>query len=211
MAKPMITSVDMMTEAQIERIVGVFRAALIKQRSEIRSDAVQVVLGTRNLGRILVDPIYVIAKCTTARWARNVNRGQSPLEMLRSTGHNVTKPACELAHTMPKGEGTEGEVIFFKIEDAKYEQVTLAELTAEYRRRGLKAADPYLVGAINKANPDFLKEQQNQTHWEDPAGGWYTLTFYHDNDMSKGDAHITKHEAGDKLFVGNWWYAGVRV
>ena len=75
---------------------------------------------------------------------------------------------------MPRGEGDEAEVFFFKL--GRY--VNDADLEKEYELRGLKPADPYSLAAVNEADPAFADDHPNGTHWKDKSGNWCSARSY---------------------------------
>lgn len=142
-----------------------------------------------------------------------VNRNRTPFEVLSATGR-----ALELAHPddgwvelMPKGEGDEVEVVFFKLgvlEHIKPEDAHLVrdgDLKAEYDLRGLKPADPFSVAAVNEADPAFADQRPNGTHWE-TFGIVYCIGFFLWPNSGARTVEIGRHG----FHLDCTWFAGLR-
>lgn len=85
-----------------------------------------------------------------------VDRSRTPQEALDATGRWVQYIDHEVADAMPKGDGEEAEVIFFKPDLSERNGVISDyDLEKEYELRGLKPADPYSVAAVNEADHAF--------------------------------------------------------
>lgn len=129
-----------------------------------------------------------------------VNRKRTPKEALKATGRKLYVND-DVVEAMPRGEGTETEVHFFKV--GKY--LTDEELDKEYELRGLKPADPYSVAAVNEADPAFADEKPNGTHWKDKDGKWCFAAF----NRWRGERRVGV-DRDDDGWSGHWWFAGVR-
>lgn len=129
-----------------------------------------------------------------------VNRTRSPQEALEATGRRLYVTDSVVA-AMPKGEGEEATLHFFTL--GRY--VSDDDLEKEYELRGLKAADPYSLAAVNEADPTFADERPNSTHWKDADGNWCYAAFRRfDGERSVG---VYRRGYG---WSGGWWFAGVR-
>lgn len=137
----------------------------------------------------------------------SVNRGRTVREMLDATGRRQNCDSTVFA-SMPRGEGPYAAVTFFELEcDADDD-----EAEKQYRRRGLKAADPYSLAAINEQDPAFADTYPNATHWRMPGEprelhprhveAWGTMTFYVYTDGSRR-VNVQQY-AADKFLKGTW-------
>ena len=199
MAETMTASQQPMSDGQIDNAVDKLRAALRKHRSEFDSDVVQEVLGVKNLGMELLAPFRKLVSEMIRIVRVRVDRSRTPEEVLNATGcrqytdRNVVK-------TMPRGEGEESEVVFFRL--GRY--VSDDELEREYDLRGLKAADPYSLAAVNEADPAFANDYPNSTHWKDADGGWCYTAFA----QWFGSRNVSVNlRAAD--WIDDWWHAGL--
>lgn len=128
-----------------------------------------------------------------------VNRTRTPQEAFEATGPTQYAER-EVVDTMPRGEGEEKEVFFFKLD--RY--VSDDDLDKEFELRGLKPADPYSLSAVNEADPAFADEHPNGTHWQDIKGRWCFATF----DGWRDERRV--HVGLGGVWRGPWWFAGVR-
>lgn len=101
-----------------------------------------------------------------------VDRTRSPQDAIAATGRNQYVNENVVA-MMPRGEGDEADVIFFKLGRS----VSDADLDKEYALRGLEPIDPYALAAVNEADPAFADEHPNGTHWKDADGNWCYIAF----------------------------------
>jgi len=200
MAETMIASE--ITDGQIENAVEKLRAAIRKHRSEISSEVAQRVLGVENLGMemfaVLRNHVEWMGSMIVRRVA--VNRTRTPQEALNATGRKQYT-TDDVVVVMPKGEGDEAEVHFFKL--GRY--VSDADLEKEYGLRGLKPADPFSLAAVNEADPNFADEHPNGTHWQDANGKWCYMAFSRWGGGRSLDAR--RRVSG---WSGHWWFAGLR-
>lgn len=102
---------------------------------------------------------------------------------------------------MPRGDGDESDVIFFK----PGRSVSDVDLDKEYALRGLVPADPYALAAVNEADPAFADEHPNGTHWKDADGNWCYTAFNRWNDGRFVD--VCRDVRG---WFAYWWFAGLR-
>jgi hypothetical protein len=190
------------TDGQIENAVNKLRDAMRKHRSEITSDVAQQVLGVENLGMMMFAPFRERAEVISNLIVRTtkVNRARTPQQVLDATGRKQYTNSDVVA-TMPRGEGSEAEVIFFKL--GRY--VSDNELEKEYELRGLKPADPYSLAAVNEADPAFADGHLNCTHWQDVNGKWCFSAF----DRWGGERSLGVRRLDSDWYDG-WWFAGLR-
>ncbi len=146
--------------------------------------------------KINIDPISSII----VRRIR-VDRTRKPKKALEATGRKVYVNNNIVA-TMPKGEGEEVDVIFFKLD--RY--ISDDDLEKEYAVRGLKPADPYSLAAVNEADPAFADEYPNATHWKNANGQYSYATF----DVRLGDERYVHVRRRAVDWRNDWWFAGVR-
>lgn len=198
-----------MTNGQINTAVAQLRAAMEKHRSEIISDTAQQVLGVENLGMqmfaVFRKHAEMISKFIVRRVVK-VNRNRPPHEALKATARNLYVTDSVVA-AMPKGEGSETEVIFFKPGPEAYKNgwINDADLDNEYEKRGLKPADPYSLAAVNEVDPLFADEYPNSTHWKDADGKWCYTAFYRWDGGRSVDVYRDGFGWRD-----DWWFAGLR-
>lgn len=199
MAKTVTAS---MTDGQIDNLVDKFRAAVRKHREEFGSEPVQQVLGVENLGMKLLAPFRKHVEAVSNMIVRRVkvDRTRTPQQVLDATSRYQYTDR-NVAKVMPRGEGAEAEMVFFKI----YRSIRDDDLEKEYELRGLKPADPYSLAAVNEADPAFADDHPNGTHWKDADGRWCYLAFH----RWSGERHvIVSRRASDWRAL--WWFAGLR-
>ncbi|OGG73207.1 hypothetical protein A3A38_02325 [Candidatus Kaiserbacteria bacterium RIFCSPLOWO2_01_FULL_53_17] len=190
------------TAGQIGKIQELLGARLRKSR--LPSEPVQQVLATQ--GDAVADEMLaairtrVEAICNMIVRHVNVNRARTPQEALKATGRNVYANDS-VVKTMPKGEGDEAEVHFFK----HSRWISDDDLEEEYEKRGLTAVDPYSLAAVNEADPGFADTHPNGTHWKDANGKWCYAAF----DRWLDGRRVNVHRRGND-WRGDWWFAGLR-
>lgn len=190
------------TAGQISKIYDVLVAAL--QKSGLPSEETQQVLESQ--GGILADEFVAMLRkrvdAISGMIIRHVtvNRKRSPQEAIIATGRNRYLNDSVVA-SMPKGEGDETDVFFFKL--GRY--ISDSDLDKEYELRGLKPADPYALAAINEADPTFADDYPNCTHWKDENGSWCYGAF------SRWDGvRLVGVDCYDDAWDDYWWFAGCR-
>ena len=196
-----------MTDGQIENAVNKFRDAMRKHRSEITSDVAQQVLGVENLGMMMFTSFRERAEAVSNLIVRTakVNRGRSQQEAIEATGR-AQYTDRKVVDSMPKGEGDEVEVVFFKPDLSQRNNfISGDDLEKEFELRGLKPADPTSVAAVNEADPAFADEKPHGTHWKDAKGNWCDAVFLRWYDQR--EVHVYRR---DYDWRGYWWFAGVR-
>ena len=196
-----------MTDGQIENAVNKLRDAMRKHRSEITSDVAQQVLGVENLGMMLFAPFREHVEMVSNYIVRTakVNRNRSQQEAIEATGR-AQYTDRKVVDAMPKGEGDEVEVVFFKPDlSERNGYISDDDLEKEFELRGLKPADPVSVATVNEADPAFADEKPHGTHWKDAEGNWCCATFDRWNVERK--VYVNRY---DYDWSGHWWFAGVR-
>lgn len=207
MAKTMTPSADSktMTEGQITKAVGAYRALLEKHAPEFDSGAVQAVLGDSGLAGEMFALFRqrVEAKASEIIRRVGINRNLKPDEVIAKVCETGRQRYVDhkVLESMPKGEGEEAEVVFFKI--GRF--ISDDDLEKEYEKRGLKPADAYSLAAVNRDDPAFGDEKPNCTHWKDAQGKWCYVAF---SRWDAGRRVDVRRSDGD--WGGNWWFAGLR-
>lgn len=136
-----------------------------------------------------------------------VDRSRTAKEALAATGRSqyVTDSVIE---AMPKGEGEEVDVHFFKLKFKPGRIVSDDYLEKEYALRGFKPADPYSQAAVNEADPAFADRHRNGTYWKDINGKWCYAVFDHRNGL-RGVFIRCFSQRQD--FLGVLWFAGLQA
>lgn len=138
----------------------------------------------------------------------SVNRNRAPMEALRAAGVTTVfaKSGGDVVTKMPRGEGEEAEVFFFKL---KHVANDFTDLMKEYRLRGLKPADPYSLAAVNEADPMFASEYPNVTHWRKSKcyGEWCIAMF----GRFLGEDRTAVRPNWDSTWSPHWWHAGLHT
>lgn len=189
------------TAGQIGKIQELLGARL--RKSGLPSESVQQVLATQ--GDAVADEMLAVIRtrvetiCNMIVRRVNVNRTRTPHEALTATGRKQYA-TDSVVRTMPKGQGDEEDVHFFKLGH----WISDDDLENEYEKRGLKAADPYSLAAVNEADPAFADERPNSTHWKDASGKWCYAAFHRWSD----GRYVYVDRYGDD-WNGFWWFAGV--
>ena len=163
-----------MTDGQIDKAVDILRAILRKHRDEFNSEAVQITLGVKELGPEWLDIFRKRVEAFSSMIVRrvSVNRNLTSQQVLDATKRKQYINSDVVA-SIPKGEGDEVDVYFFKLDRF----VSDDDLEKEYALRGLKSADPYSQSAVNEADPVFADKHPNGTHWKDINSKWCFATF----------------------------------
>jgi hypothetical protein len=164
-------------------------------------NALVKIIGPENVEGILRGTIEVITKVVNmiVRLVRP-NRNLKPRQALEATGRNPYVND-EVVANMPRGEGDETEVIFFKVGRFLSDD----DLEKEYELRGLKHADPYSVAKANEDDPTFADDHPNGTHWRDENGKWCFVTF-----DGWGGGRYVDCSRNDNDWSDSWWFAGLR-
>lgn len=203
---PIMTATEI-TDDQIENAVNKLRDAMHKHRSEITSNVAQQVLGVENLGMMMFTPFRECAEAVSNLIVRiaKVNRSRSQQEAIEATGR-AQYTDRKVVDAMPKGEGDEVEVVFFKPDLSQRNGfISDDDLEKEFELRGLKPADPISVAAVNEADPAFADEKPHGTHWKNSDGKWCFTTF-----RQWDDGRSVRVNRCDRGWRGSWWFAGLR-
>lgn len=196
------SAVNPITKGQIGKLYDLLADALVK--SGLSSEQTQEVLETQGVP-FAAELVAVIRKRVEAisnvivRHVK-VNRNRSPQEVIKATGRTPYLTDNVVA-TMPKGEGDEADVYFFKL--GRY--VNDADLDKEFELRGLKPVDPYSLAAVNEDDPAFADDHPNATHWKDANGEWCYAAF---SEWYAYRSVLVDRTDGDWLDC--WWFAGLR-
>ncbi|MDO8471233.1 MAG: hypothetical protein Q7S49_01350 [bacterium] len=208
MTKIMTPSENTITPGQIGKIQEILGAAL--RKSGLQSEPVQQVIETKG-DSLVVELVAVVCKYVEmvsnmiVRYVK-VDRTRTPQAVLDATGRkqyidrNVVK-------AMPKGDGVEADVHFFKPRPEAYKNGVISDddLEAEYEFYGFKSADPYSLAAVNEADPAFADNHPNGTHWKNADGKWCFAAFDRWDDERL--VYVFRDGYG---WDGSWWFAGVR-
>lgn len=191
-----------MTDGQIEKAVAHYRDMLRKHADEIgSSDVVQRILGQPEY---LKEQVAVIRKrvelmsSTIVRRVR-VDRTRTPRKAIAATGR-VEYLSDSVVAAMPRGEGEEVAVHFFKV--GRF--VSDAALDEEYAKRGLVPADPYSMLAVDESDPAFGDDHPHGTHWKDADGMWCFAAC----GRWSGRRDVRVYRSVDD-WHGDWWFAGL--
>lgn len=209
MTKIMTPSLTEMTDGQIDKAVELYRAMLRKHRSELGSEPVQQVLGQPEFVGEMVGLLCKRAEAVSNLIVRRVkvDRTNTPQQVLDATGRRQYVDA-DVVKSMPKGEGDEGNVFFFKPRPEAYDEsgsISDDNLEGEFEFHGLKPCDPYKLAQVNTDDPAFADKRPNATHWKDANGKWCYTAFscwYVERGVSV--------RRGGSGWVDSWWFAGLR-
>jgi hypothetical protein len=208
MDKTVIASA-IMTHGQIDTAVEQLRAAMRKHRSEISKEGAQGALGLDNLGMRMFAGFRELAEAMSKFIIHRikVNRNRPPRVTLQATGRNLYV-TDSVVDAMPRGEGEEAEVVYFKPEPEAYKNGVISDddLEKEYAKRGLVPADPYSLSADNEANPDFADTYPKGTHWKDEQGKWCFAAFH----RWYSRRIVSVYRSGGDVWNDRWWFAGRR-
>ena len=135
----------------------------------------------------------------------NVDRKLPPTALPASIKRNQLIEDDEVLWQLPRGEGENVDVYFFRSKvAARYTLASDREIDAELEERGLVPADWYSLSEVNKKLQTFADEFPNCTHWQDPRGVWYFIGF-----STFCGWPTMRIESSDKPFGKNWWHAGI--
>lgn len=198
-----------MSDGQIETAVEQFRAAMRKHRDEVQKEAVQQTLGMENLGMRMFAVFRELAEAVSNLVVRHVkvDRTKTPQQMLDATGRKQYTDA-DVVKSMPKGEGNEGDIFFFKPRPEAYDKNGLIRddnLEKEFEFHGFKPCDPYKLAQVNADDPSFADERPNGTHWQDANGKWCHTAF-----GRWGGGRSVGVYRGGYVWYDSWWFAGLR-
>ncbi len=190
-----------MLEDQIDRAGKIVRSTLRKHHKEIASDGAQKAL--KGFGEWFLEAFKrrVELLSTIIVLKTKINRNLTPEEMLNATGR-IQYVTANVVKSMPKGDGENVEVVFFKLERYMADN----ELEKEYALRGLVAIDPYSLATVNIDDPEFADKYPNCTHWKNADRKWCYIAF----DRWLGVGRSVYVSQGDLEWYDGWWFAGRR-
>ena len=197
------SEVTPITSGQIAKFLDVQAAAL--RKSGLPSEPTQQVLESQ--GAALADEFVAAVRKRVDAISNmivrrvKVDRARTPQQVLDATGRKQYTDRLVVV-AMPRGEGDDAEVVFFKL--GRY--VSDIDLDKEYELRGLKPADPYAQAAANEADPAFADDHPNATHWKDADGNWCYVAFRRWRGGGR-DVRVYRNDFG---WRGRWFFAGVR-
>src|SRR3989338_4359836 len=123
MTKIMIASEEFMTDGQIDNLANKLRDAARKYRKQFGKGHAQDVLELENIGMELLAPFRSRVEAVSSMIVRpgiTVDRKRSSKAALKATGRNLYVDDA-VVEIMPRGEGEEVEMIFFKPEASCYD------------------------------------------------------------------------------------------
>lgn len=203
MAKTMTPSMtDGQIDKAVEKMTAGFRKKLRDHGDKLPSDAVQTVLGQKDFIPALFAEFRKRVEAVSNMIVRTVkvNRARSPQEALDATGRKQYTDKS-VVKTMPKGEGDETKVVFFKVGRS----VSDDDLEKEYELRGLVPVDAHSLCAVNENDQAFADKHPNGTHWKDSSGNWCFAYFYRWDGERR--VRVFRYDGG---WGDGWWFAGVR-
>ena len=194
------------TAGQIDKAVANYRALLEKHSGDFNTDAVQTILGQSELVgeqfAVFRRRVEAVSNLIVRRVP--VNRRRSQQEALVATNRKQYTNR-KVVDAMPKGEGDEAEIVFFKPDlSERSGHISDDDLEKEFERHGLKPADPISVAAVNEADPAFADEKPHSTHWKDTENNWCFATF-----SRWFDGREVSVNRNDSDWSDDWWFAGV--
>lgn len=196
------TQSEQITSGQIGQIQD--RLATKLRDSGLPAEGVQQTLMAPG-GAVIDEMVAVIRKHVEANSDLivrrvTVDRKRPPKAALEATKRN-NYFNDSVVSAMPRGEGGEVEVVFFKVGRS----LSDADLDKEYELRGLKPADPYSQAAVNEADPAFADDHPNGTHWKDSSEKWCYAIF--DRWRVERNVFVSRDGFG---WSDGWWFAGLR-
>jgi hypothetical protein len=149
---------------------------------------------------LVEDPNLIIRKV-------KVDRTRTSQQALDATGRRQCTDKS-VVEAMPRGEGDEVEVIFFKPRPEEYTRpgwMSDDDLEKALDRRNLKAAPPDDVAGVDAADPAFADEKPHGTHWKDAKGNWCYAAFRRWSSQRR--VGVGRDDVG---WGDYWWFAGSR-
>ena len=189
------------TDGQIDKATELYRAMLKKHRHEFTSKVAQDVLGQPEFVGEMVTVLRKRVEAASEMIVRRVkvNRLRSPQEAIDATGRKQYTDR-KVVDSMPQGEGEEVDVYFFPLREYR----SVQDVQRMLDERGLKP-DPYVVSAVNEADPSFADEKPNGTQWLDKDGRHCCVAF----DRWRGGRGVFCSRS-DGGWRDGWWVGGVR-
>ncbi len=210
-----MTPLTTMTAGQINKAVQNYRALLEKHSTGLDSEAVQTVLGQSGLAteQLTVFRRRVEGLSNIIIRTVKVDRNRSPKQALEAIG----RVHCEmpwLLDDMPKGEGDEVDVVFFKPDPSKYPNGYISDddLKQEREWRDLQLADPASVAAVNEIDPTFAERYPHGTHWRHFDGrceNWFHIQFGKTDRGARVEAKYYM-TSGRNYKTNPRWFTGIR-
>lgn len=133
-----------------------------------------------------------------------VDRKRTPQAALNATGR-VQNTHPGIVEYMPRGEGEEVEIVFFRL---NYD-IEFHNLEKEYKIRGLRQADPYSLAAFNETYPAFSDDHPNCTQWMDSNNQWCAITFGVWGNLGSSRRLFVKFSNSNR-WTSFWWFAGIK-
>jgi hypothetical protein len=192
-----MSSEKLVTSAQVEslRTMAIAKGISRKTFQEwLDTQAPNILTGLKETVRI--------GKIVICRHVIVNNRAKLPYDIFKATKHHII--ACDdVFKAMPIGNGTEVDVLFFKIG----RNVSDIELDEEYEIRGLVPADPYTLAKVNEDDCTFADEYPHCTHWKNENDKWCFAVFSYNRGcrIVNIDQNIC---SGD--YCSSFWFAGLR-
>lgn len=205
MANTVSPSGEVLSLGQIAKLIDLISAGL--RKAGLPSDLSQRVIESE--GDVITKEFVagfrkrVEAKMNEVVRRVKVDRSPEPQAMLDALGR-VQYVNKKIVKTMPKGEGEEVDVVFFKPDlSDKGGYISDADLAKEFESRGI-TPDPYAQAQVNKDDPDFVNKCPNGTHWKD--GGSYNFVTF----SGWGGGRCVSVHRSNGEWSDDWWFAGVR-
>lgn len=204
MGKPMTPSI---TSGQIGKLQDLIGAAL--RKSDLPGDIVQKVIESdgEQLVADMLASLYmrVEARANEIALHVTVDRTRTPEQALAATGRRLYGNDL-VVDAMPRGEGDEVELVFFKPEASAYQNGLLLcqALMREYEKRNL-VPDPIALAAFAKKDPAFCDAKPFGCQWQDADGNYCCATF----DRWDDERNVYVNRAGGG-WDDRWSFAGVR-
>lgn len=107
--------------------------------------------------------------------------------------------------SMPTGKGYEATVEFFRCG----RKISNENLAKEYKKLGLRPADPYEIAAVNEADPHLADKYPNGTHWRNKKGRWCFIAFNPIDGLRYIRRVFVRYQEGTWSDI--WWFGGVRI
>ncbi len=196
MAKTMTAS--HITDGQIDAAVEQFRAALRKKRDQCPSASFQRVLGLKNLGMRLVDPMLKLVEEEAHIVIHDLitDRSIAPEKMIADLRRReyIFRDVLE---AMPRNAWM-GRVEFFKIDG----NIGPDDLAREYKSRGL-IPDPYAVVAMVATYHPFAAKHPLAAQWVDEGEDWCYVGF----DL-RGSVRVDRY---GRRWNEDFWFGGKRM